>query len=132
MCLSNNRLCRLWCIWYFKGTNSKANYNCFFAWWCFRFGVFDISKVQIQKQITTVFVQYFSACRCIWYFKGTNSKANYNQSHYRPFWFFGVFDISKVQIQKQITTTQFTINALNKVYLIFQRYKFKSKLQLWL
>ena len=49
----HNNLCKLRCIWYFKGTNSKANHN---HWTCLRRygkGVFGISKVQIQKQITT-------------------------------------------------------------------------------
>ncbi len=41
----------------------------------------------------------------------------------------GVFDISKIQIQKQITTTMLADFWYLKVYLIFQRYKFKSKSQ---
>ena len=43
--------------------------------------------------------------RCIWYFKGTNSKANHNIDGYTGETLDGVFGISKVQIQKQITTT---------------------------
>ena len=42
------------------------------------FGVFGISKVQIQKQITTVEQEQQRESGCIWYFKGTNSKANHN------------------------------------------------------
>ena len=41
---------------------------------------------------------------CIWYFKGTNSKANHNAARYIGYFLLGVFGISKVQIQKQITT----------------------------
>ncbi|MBQ5627608.1 MAG: hypothetical protein IIU97_05800, partial [Bacteroidaceae bacterium] len=41
----------------------------------------------------------------------------------------GVFDISKIQIQKQITTPRLAQKTQQKVYLIFQRYKFKSKSQ---
>ena len=41
----------------------------------------------------------------------------------------GVFDISKIQIQKQITTVDKESFLLALVYLIFQRYKFKSKSQ---
>ena len=43
----------------------------------------------------------------------------------------GVFDISKIQIQKQITTNGVELFDLYAVYLIFQRYKFKSKSQLF-
>ena len=121
-----------------------------------RKGVFDISKIQIQKQITTmsytiigivkvylIFQRYKFKSKsqpwdtmqtviqwCIWYFKDTNSKANHNikeQLNLKP---KGVFDISKIQIQKQITTAYRTPFASNPVYLIFQRYKFKSKSQL--
>ena len=41
----------------------------------------------------------------------------------------GVFGISKIQIQKQITTSSHQLTTLQAVYLVFQRYKFKSKLQ---
>ena len=68
-------------------------------------GVFGISKVQIQKQITTWLWRWREARRCIWYFKGTNSKANHNLPLMYIILVFGVFGISKVQIQKQITTS---------------------------
>ena len=42
----------------------------------------------------------------------------------------GVFGISKIQIQKQITTNTDRIYDIAVVYLVFQRYKFKSKSQL--
>ena len=67
---------------------------------------------------------------CIWYFKGTNSKANHNFTYIQAKRTLGVFGISKVQIQKQITTSIIINTNDNKVYLVFQRYKFKSKSQL--
>ena len=44
----------------------------------------------------------------------------------------GVSDSSKLQIQKQITTTGGISSALDKVFPIVQSYKFKSKSQLLL
>ena len=41
----------------------------------------------------------------------------------------GVFGISKIQIQKQITTAKIGSSGDGAVYLVFQRYKFKSKSQ---
>ena len=41
-----------------------------------------------------------------------------------------VFDVSKIQIQKQITTGTACSLFLTMLYLMCQRYKFKSKLQL--
>ena len=171
-----------WCIWYFKDTNSKANHNSSQLDIPDITGVFDISKIQIQKQITTdprtywkkhlvylIFQRYKFKSKsqhvylweqvrkwCIWYFKDTNSKANHNDRHTRHIELTGVFDISKIQIQKQITTYMLVVVLLmgciwyfkdtnskanhnydarkgfiSPVYLIFQRYKFKSKSQLF-
>ena len=67
---------------------------------------------------------------CIWYFKDTNSKANHNYKQRDKNFGSGVFGISKIQIQKQITTTFIVACTVTAVYLVFQRYKFKSKSQL--
>ena len=127
--LYHNNLQRLWCIRYFKDTNSKANHNEFCPLTLELFGVFDISKIQIQKQITT--------CGCVWFavfwvysiFQRYKFKSKSQQLHPPCKELTGVFDISKIQIQKQITTdfTLYLDNGL--VYSIFQRYKFKSKSQ---
>ena len=107
---SKSQPLRIWnptglrCIWYFKDTNSKANHN-HVTIRCLRIiGVFDISKIQIQKQITTTSLLSKNNIGCIWYFKDTNSKANHN-------------------LRKPKRNAR-------RVYLIFQRYKFKSKSQL--
>ena len=118
-----------WCAWYFKDTNSKANYNSF-------------SCTKLSKGVCLIFQRYkFKSklqpnCnrsqthkRCAWYFKDTNSKANYNKTQSRKTLNNGVLDISKIQIQKQITTGYGTHRFWWWVCLIFQRYKFKSKLQ---
>ena len=153
----------IWCVWYFKDTNSKANHNAMqevernkevcliFQRYKFKSksqqkkadykkhgGVFDISKIQIQKQITTALnccqwlylvclifqrykfksksQHYRSSCMrgdgCVWYFKDTNSKANHNYNSIFGNAPAGVFDISKIQIQKQITTIHFAVKIL--------------------
>ena len=143
------------CVWYFKDTNSKANHNDTNNAYETGVGVFDISKIQIQKQITTgyrldvasiwvclIFQRYkFKSksqlyalvlaewCWCVWYFKDTNSKANHNSDVIIVPMLSGVFDISKIQIQKQITTPKRECSNATAVCLIFQRYKFKSKSQ---
>ena len=67
-------------------------------------GVSDSSKLQIQKQITTV---------------GTLSATALT----------GVSDSSKLQIQKQITTGVPVRHQRHQVFPIVQSYKFKSKSQ---
>ena len=96
--------CNSCCFRYVKDTNMKANHNIARNLSSGAIGVFDISKIQIQKQITTLTSIHLNSIRCIWYFKDTNSKANHNS---------GAF-----------------VKFLQPVYLIFQRYKFKSKSQL--
>ena len=117
------------CVWYVKDTNSKANHNIYWAILEAISGVFDMSKIQIQKQITTQRRMFVPSTRCVWYVKDTNSKANHNKD--RAIWegVNGVFDMSKIQIQKQITTRWFLSYIQGTVCLICQRYKFKSKSQ---
>ena len=78
----HNDLYKSWCIWYFKDTNSKANHNIKVSFVKVLMGVFGISKIQIQKQITTQSLLSHDGNRCIWYFKDTNSKANHNGARY--------------------------------------------------
>ena len=63
-------------------------------------GVFGVSKIQIQKQITTTRKKRAISRRCIWYFKDTNSKANHNNDVPDDITWSDVFGISKIQIQK--------------------------------
>ena len=118
------------CFRYVKDTNLKANHNTLCIYQLFLSIVFDTSKIQIWKQITTRLLysllrsQLFSirqrykfesksqppiidaglSAYCFRYVKDTNLKANHNQgarivSEHRI-----VFDTSKIQIWKQITT----------------------------
>ena len=93
-------------------------------------GVFDISKIQIQKQITTT-VKFnqntFTVCLIFQRYKFKSKSQQRIQLIGDQ---IGVFDISKIQIQKQITTSAAPHLKNFKVCLIFQRYKFKSKSQL--
>ena len=128
---TKNELIPFHCLVYliFQRYKFKSKSQLWMYWFIWYNGVFDISKIQIQKQITTVEIINNSCFRCIWYFKDTNSKANHNALSSHSLSDAGVFDISKIQIQKQITTMKKTPKNYPRVYLIFQRYKFKSKSQ---
>ena len=118
-----------YCVWYVKDTNSKANHNeCLFVL-LDELTVFDMSKIQIQKQITTLFLGELQNLYCVWYVKDTNSKANHNARGVGNARTPTVFDMSKIQIQKQITTGGVAYGLDWKLCLICQRYKFKSKSQ---
>ena len=119
------------CIWYFKDTNSKANHNKARDVMEFRWGVFDISKIQIQKQITTRSKLRKTTEKVYLIFQRYKFKSKSQQVEMKAFTKKGVFDISKIQIQKQITTNTIISISRIRVYLIFQRYKFKSKSQLY-
>ena len=118
------------CSRQFKVTNSKANHNEHLMIFMAKDGVPDSSKLQIQKQITTIFYHFsfdfevfpivqsykfksksqhppsnlVHTRRCSRQFKVTNSKANHNTDSCLMLPWPGVPDSSKLQIQKQITT----------------------------
>ena len=99
------------CFRYHKGTDFQANHNSFFASVYSRPVVLDTTKVQIFKQITTLPMVSFTTSSCFRYHKGTDFQANHNASKPSQQPLLVVLDTTKVQIFKQITTT----DAVNKV-----------------
>ena len=92
-------------------------------------GVFDMSKIQIYKQITTylllvkfLLLVYLICQRYKFISKSQHRSFGGDQNS-------GVFDMSKIQIYKQITTYFAQLLSKPVVYLICQRYKFISKSQ---
>ena len=109
------------CIWYFKDTNSKANHNLSLRQ-CNSLRVYLIfQRYKFKSKSQQWQREWQSLLWCIWYFKDTNSKANHNRGLCALWGVEGVFDISKIQIQKQITTIFLTSYRRLSVYLIFQR-----------
>ena len=146
--------CTANCIQYVKDTDFKANYNSLQRLLDSFFIVFNMSKIQISKQITTEMYADNIKVDCIQYVKDTDFKANYNESvlvcillllysicqRYRfqsKLQLKGplhpalriVFNMSKIQISKQITTTSLSSRQDLRLYSICQRYRFQSKLQ---
>ena len=115
------------CFQWFKGTNLKANHNVTVNVWLRKNAVSNGSKVQIWKQITTgrnaqfdvlalfPMVQRYkfesksqpwSPCArnpdsCFQWFKGTNLKANHNESGNSKFRAGAVPNSSKIEIQSK-------------------------------
>ncbi len=92
-------------------------------------GVFDMSKIQIYKQITTTpndilkMYEVYLICQRYKFISKSQHIAATSESG------DGVFDMSKIQIYKQITTVSSYVKVWFEVYLICQRYKFISKSQ---
>ena len=114
------------CIRYFKDTNFEANYN-EYCWRVYlNLGVFDISKILISKQITTLNSLFIIKLWCIRYFKDTNFEANYNCPLYKHLSLPGVFDISKILISKQITTSDREYNIIKRCIRYFKDTNFEA------
>ena len=96
---------RNYCIQYVKDTNLKANYNVHWDLPCKTSTVFNMSKIQTWKQITTHLLTVLFLFHCIQYVKDTNLKANYNAKNKITINCDTVFNMSKIQTWKQITTT---------------------------
>ena len=73
----------------------------------------------------------FAKVCCFQWFKGTNLKANHNESPILRAASFAVSNGSKVQIWKQITTVDYELLWNRALFPMVQRYKFESKSQLW-
>ena len=68
--------------------------------------VLDTTKVQIFKQITTAVQIIRTLYSCFRYHKGTDFQANHNDNLRHVIVHLVVLDTTKVQIFKQITTSQ--------------------------
>ena len=117
------------CFRQFKVTNSKANHNRA-ADVCLRsLGVSDSSKLQIQKQITTQRVQAAVTPLVFPIVQSYKFKSKSQPPLRQGLPPLGVSDSSKLQIQKQITTSTSLKSQFMGVFPIVQSYKFKSKSQ---
>ena len=109
-------------IW--KRITTNFNRECF-RWWA----VFNMSKIQIWKRITT-----YSGCRRVHkklYLICQRYKFESESQHHRGcfFQYLAVFNMSKIQIWKRITTRSLKNISAILLYLICQRYKFESESQ---
>ena len=118
-----------WCIWCFKDTNSKANHNVHTLRMAYLLVYLVFQRYKFKSKSQHLRIWHRWQIWCIWCFKDTNSKANHNRLSQKILTVFGVFGVSKIQIQKQITTRGCGLDTAGRVYLVFQRYKFKSKSQ---
>ena len=91
--------------------------------------VFNMSKIQIWKRITTAEVDVHS---CVWlylicqrYKFESESQRTLMSCHLIR----AVFNMSKIQIWKRITTVSSVVSQRQTLYLICQRYKFESESQ---
>ena len=117
---------------------------------------YDIAKIYIWKQITTVFLfieeitlllmilqRYTFGSKsqphrlrvlvircCLWYCKDIHLEANHNILWCDVVADFVAYDIAKIYIWKQITTQFCTVIINCKLLMILQRYTFGSKSQL--
>ena len=67
--------------------------------------MFDTTKIEIFKQITTSESEEGVFLSCVWYHKDRNFQANHNPAYESLVSHQVVFDTTKIEIFKQITTT---------------------------
>ena len=91
--------------------------------------VFNMSKIQTWKRITTVANDYRFVDQL--YLICQRYKLE-SESQRMVFWHFSsiaVFNMSKIQTWKRITTSISMLELMTKLYLICQRYKLESESQ---
>ena len=94
-----------------------------------RIAVFNMSKIQIWKRITTSLGCDLHARLLYLICQRYKFESESQQAH--PTFIFdeAVFNMSKIQIWKRITTTHICYTICPRLYLICQRYKFESESQ---
>ena len=102
--LTSSRLSSLRCLWYCKDIHLEANHNDEpFAIYD-KNVAYDIAKIYIWKQITTIKIAKSVITRCLWYCKDIHLEANHNALGQIKFINKVAYDIAKIYIWKQITT----------------------------
>ena len=143
------------CLWYCKDIHLEANHNIEPPIDHIASVVYDIAKIYIWKQITTFTTFNFEVARlfmilqrytfgsksqlladyaklgngCLWYCKDIHLEANHNYSSCVRILALVVYDIAKIYIWKQITTTPLVSCNVAPLFMILQRYTFGSKSQ---
>ena len=92
--------------------------------------VFNMSKIQIWKRITTLTVYRSNLSLLYLICQRYKFESESQQSLWTAASLKAVFNMSKIQIWKRITTILYNVSPLPGLYLICQRYKFESESQL--
>ena len=92
--------------------------------------VFNMSKIQIWKRITTCRSSNVSRYKLYLICQRYKFESESQLSSKAYQWVTAVFNMSKIQIWKRITTDEMNKELKVKLYLICQRYKFESESQL--
>ena len=92
------------CLWYCKDIHLEANHNDDVFAVNYNGVAYDIAKIYIWKQITTLGVSVASDKCCLWYCKDIHLEANHNNLQQVQQNNKVAYDIAKIYIWKQITT----------------------------
>ena len=143
------------CLWYCKDIHLEANHNAYKVSNCNERVAYDIAKIYIWKQITTLCVMRTNITQllmilqrytfgsksqhtfepslletsCLWYCKDIHLEANHNATPQRANLKQVAYDIAKIYIWKQITTYFAVTEMKSELLMILQRYTFGSKSQ---
>ena len=99
------------------------------SWTAVYLAVFNMSKIQIWKRITTAFWLLFHKVMLYLICQRYKFESESQLKELSADMKLAVFNMSKIQIWKRITTTTFQPNVVAVLYLICQRYKFESESQ---
>ena len=117
------------CLWYCKDIHLEANHNFTQKTSPLAKVAYDIAKIYIWKQITTPLRNRLRETCCLWYCKDIHLEANHNKGNRHNLSKPVAYDIAKIYIWKQITTTQDFLSRDDLLLMILQRYTFGSKSQ---
>ncbi len=117
------------CVQYYEISKMKANHNIAKRIGNVRTVVFNTTKFQKWKQITTNGSTVYNGLCCVQYYEISKMKANHNESGQSVVVAFVVFNTTKFQKWKQITTYGGILSAANALCSILRNFKNESKSQ---
>ena len=95
------------------------------------YAVFNMSKIQIWKRITTTQTATQHAKQLYLICQRYKFESESQLGCFYTWLWCAVFNMSKIQIWKRITTPLHRYSGKRRLYLICQRYKFESDSQRW-
>ena len=117
------------CFQYDEDTSSKAIHNSFCKSRYSPTVVFNMTKIQVRKQFTTlrIIIGYKHMLFSIW------RRYKFESNSQRCSWVLGarqvVFNMTKIQVRKQFTTIMHSSRDSGRLFSIWRRYKFESNSQ---
>ena len=118
------------CLWYCKDIHLEANHNVISSSFKCSMLLMILQRYTFGSKSQPDCFRHATEEGCLWYCKDIHLEANHNSLATTISWTWAAYDIAKIYIWKQITTSITIHKSVELLLMILQRYTFGSKSQL--